>query len=72
MIGCVAGAVEGTKGRSLSSEDLSISDWVLTLGGTVLVDFGIGAEGEEVFNAANVVGVPVCQESVGDGGLFGG
>ena len=71
MIGSVSRAVERPQCRPLRLKDLRVNDVVLTKGGIVFVDFCVGAEGEEVFDAADVVAVPVGQEGVGDGCAFG-
>ena len=59
MVGSVAGAVEGTQGCSVRSEDLKVGDGVLIASRIVFVDFGVGTVREKVFDAANVIGVPV-------------
>ena len=59
MVGCVPRAVDRAQGGAFHGEGLVGVDVFLSWGGVVFMDFGGGAEGEEVVDTAGVVGVPV-------------
>lgn len=68
----VAGRVKRTQGRARNSKHLSVGDGQLAGGGRVFAEDCGGAEGEEVWDAADVVVVVVCEEGGRDGGGFRG
>lgn len=72
MVARVAGRVERTQGRAGNSKLLSIGNGQLAGGGCVFVEDCGGADGEEVWDAANVVVVVVCEEGGRDDGGFRG
>lgn len=75
VVGCVAGAVEGSEGGPLGFEGLFVLDggeWGAGVVGGVFEDLDAGADALEVGDAAGVVVVPVRQDGLGDRGVFGG
>lgn len=75
VVGCVAGAVEGSERGPLGLEYLSMLDggeWGSGVVGGVFEDLDVGADALEVVDAADVVVVPVRQDRLGDRGVFGG
>ena len=72
MIGRVAWAVEGAECCPLSLKSLGVVDRVLTNARVVLVDSYFRAEVQEIFHAADMIGVPVGYKGLRNGGSFGG
>ena len=74
MIRRMPGAVERSQRRSLCLKHLPILDiqkrCSRSMGG-VLEDLGLGTDAEDVFDAANVVVMPVRQDRLRDCGIFG-
>ena len=64
MVCSVAWAMECSQISTICLEDLAIVDWVLPGCRIVLIDFYLGAKGEKVSQAANVVRVPMCDDGV--------
>ena len=60
VVGGVSRAVKGAKTCAFDVEVLSVLNRFLADVGVVFVDFGFRAESEEIFDTADVVGVPVC------------
>ena len=72
MVVRVPWAVHSAKGGSFNGKDLLVRDGKLGIGlgwrvGGILVDVGGGAQGEEVWDAEDVVWVPVGEEGGGYG-----